>query len=98
MRVIAYQIISKKQDALVTSRYGEHHHCTNGCKSSGKDNDQPFRLKSSCQPSSSNNSNYLDRTKGEIEQNGLEARVAERFDDEVSETANSATRDSVKFH
>jgi hypothetical protein len=58
-----------------------------------EDDSPAFALDLGRSPSAANDSDDLDHTKRDIEQDRLEVSEAKVFDDEIAESANAATRD-----
>jgi hypothetical protein len=74
----------------VLSRYSKHHDGAKDGKSGDKCYGKAFALESCSSPARAKDSYDLNRTKWNIEEDGLEIGVAEVFNDKIAESRDSA--------
>lgn len=76
------------------ARNGEHENGANGGDDGNPSNDQTLPLRPRGDPAAAHDGNDLYDAKGDVEQDGLEAVVPERLDDQVTERRDTAAGDA----
>ena len=74
---------------------GEHYYCPRRGQQAHAGNCQSFSLKSSGDPSCSDDDDDLDDAKGNIEEDGLEVGVSEVSDDETAKRRDTPACDTI---